>query len=54
MKTASHYYMLSDFAKRERQQLINPSVTRRLRFWWHYWTTGRYTVRAAWLLAGGR
>jgi hypothetical protein len=53
MKTASHYYMLSDFAKRERQSFIRQSVTRRLRFWWHYWSQG-YGFKAAWLLAGGR
>ncbi len=54
MRTANQYLILSDFARKERKDFIKQSVTRRLRFWFHYFSTGRYTIKAAWLLAGGR
>jgi hypothetical protein len=54
MRTANQYLILSDFARKERKDFIKQSLTRRLRFWFHYWSTGRYTIKAAWLLAGGR
>lgn len=53
MKTANHYMLLSDFAKREKKMLLSKSWSRRLRFWLYYWSQG-YSVKSAWLLAGGR
>lgn len=35
------------------KSFIKQSLTRRLRFWWHYWRQG-YSVKTSWLLAGGR
>lgn len=51
--TLSQYLILSDFARKERKSFIKQSLTRRIRFWFHYFKQG-YTVKAAWLLAGGK
>jgi hypothetical protein len=51
--TLSQYLILSDFARKERKSFIKQSLTRRLRFMWHYWSKG-YSLKAAWLLAGGK
>lgn len=53
MQTLKHIYMLQDFNTKKRKSFIRQSLVRRLRFWWHYWSQG-YTVKTAWLLAGGR
>jgi len=51
--TLSQYLILSDFARKERKSFIKQSVTRRIRFLFYYLRQG-YSLKAAWLLAGGR
>jgi hypothetical protein len=51
--TLSQYLILSDFARKERKSFIKQSLTRRIRFWFYYLRQG-YSLKAAWLLAGGR
>ena len=53
MQTINQIHMLQDFGKRERKSFIRQPLLRRLRFWKHYWCNG-YSLRAAWLMAGGR
>ncbi len=53
MQTLNQVMLIQDFNRRARKDFIRQSVTRRLRFWFHYWSQG-YSVKAAWLLAGGR
>lgn len=53
MRTANQYLILSDFARKERKSFIKQSLTRRLRFFWVHLKQG-YSVKASWLLAGGK
>ena len=53
MQTINQIHMLQDFGKRERRSFIKQSLVRRLRFAVHYFKQG-YSLKAAWLLAGGR
>ncbi len=53
MQTANQIIMLQDFGKRERKSFIKQSLPRRIRFAVHYFKQG-YSVKAAWLLAGGK
>ena len=53
MQTFNQVMMITDFNRKARRDFIKQSFTRRLRFWWHYFKSG-YSVKAAWLMAGGR
>jgi len=53
MQTASQIIMLQDFGKRERKSFIKQSLSRRIRFFWIHLKQG-YSVKASWLLAGGK
>ena len=53
MQTINQIHMLQDFNTAKRKSFIRQSLVRRLRFTFHYWKQG-YTVKTAWLLAGGR
>lgn len=53
MRTANQYLILSDFARKERKSFLKQSLTRRILFLIHYLKQG-YSLKAAWLMAGGR
>ncbi len=53
MQTLNQIIMLQDFGKRERKNFIKQSLTRRIRFFLVHLKQG-YSVKASWLLAGGK